>query len=175
MLIFAESSIYSLLVILCALCHEAGHIAAMYLLGAGISEISFLPFGADIRMKNNVGYIYELIIAASGPLSNIICGGILYGVYIFLPNKYILFCTFSSFFLAAINLIPAKSFDGGRIVSCLAMSLLEYEKALKLVRASELMSLLILTFFSVVSVKLSYFNLSIAAICIYLFVCVYLE
>jgi len=172
-LIFAESSIYSFVVLFCALIHEMGHIAAIYFLKAGISEISLLPFGAEIKMKNTVGYLYDFIIAISGPFSNIILGGIFWSIYLLCPHPVPLFGLISSLFLAAINLVPVKSFDGGRCVRSLAFSLMEYEKALRFIKITELLSLIVLTFLSFLAVRYSYFNISLCAICIYLFVCVY--
>ena len=172
-LIFSESSIYSLLVILCAVIHEAGHIAAIKLTNAGISEISLLPFGAEIKMKNNVGYIEEFVIALSGPFINIVSGALFYIIYRIYPCPQMLFCIISSLFLALVNLIPVKGFDGGRCVRCTALYFLQYEKALKLINASELLSLILLTIFSLATIKLSGFNISLCAICIYLFVSVY--
>lgn len=172
-LIFAESSIYSFVVLFCALIHEMGHIAAIYFLKAGISEISLLPFGAEIKMKNSVGYFYDFIIAISGPFSNILLGGIFWCIYLLYPHPTPLFGVISSIFLAVINLIPVKSFDGGRCIRSVAFSFMEYEKALRFIKISELLSLLILTFLSFLAVRYSYFNISLCAICIYLFVCVY--
>ena len=172
-LIFAESSVYSLIVIFCALIHELGHISAIYLLKAGISEISFLPFGAEIKMKNSVGYLQDFIIAISGPLSNLLLSGFFWCIYLLQPHPVPLFGVISSLFLAIINLVPVKSFDGGRCIRSVAFSFMEYEKALRFIKISELLSLLVLTFLSFLAVRYSYFNISLCAICIYLFICVY--
>lgn len=174
-LIFAESSIYSLAVVLCAMWHELGHIIAIYILGAGIAEISFLPFGVEIRMKNELSYRDDLIVAAAGPFFNLLSSGVFYVAYMAFPHPFLVFCAVCSLFLCGINLVPVKGFDGGRMVRSVVFSLTEYEKALKFIKISELLAFLLLTYFSLFAVKLSCFNISLIAICLYLFLSVYLK
>lgn len=172
-LIFAESSVYALAVLLCAVLHECGHIAVIKLEGMNIEEINLLPFGAEIRMRGDAGYFAEMKIAAAGPAVNLLSGFLLYPLFLIFPNPFVLFMILCSVFLAFINLIPIRGFDGGRIVRCAAFLCLQYEKALTLIRVSELVSLILLTAFSMSVLLFSSFNISLAAICVYLFVSVY--
>ena len=172
-LIFAESSIYSISVIFCAAVHELGHIAMIYFFGAGIREFRFLPFGAEIRMKREVNYSSELIISLAGPLANFVLAAVMYILFLFFPNPVILFTVICSIFLAVVNLVPVRGFDGGRMVRCIALSRLEYEKALKFIKISEQVSLIILSALSIAAIRAAAFNISLIIICLYLFVSVY--
>ena len=78
-----------------------------------------------------------------------------------------------SIFLAVVNLVPVRGFDGGRMVRCIALSRLEYEKALKFIKISEQVSLIILSALSIAAIRAAAFNISLIIICLYLFVSVY--
>ncbi|MBR5528712.1 MAG: hypothetical protein IKV97_06870 [Clostridia bacterium] len=168
-LILAESSVYSLMVLFCAAVHELGHVCAAKFLRAEICELAFLPFGAELKITGKLTYGSEILLHAAGPLFNLASGLSFLVVFLIFPCPYILFGSVCSFFLLAVNLVPASTLDGANIVRCLAFSHLEYQKALKASRLSELVSLVILTAVAVHTVIFCGFNLSVIGICIYLF------
>lgn len=172
-LFLADSSIYPLIVILCALFHECGHVLAMLFCGAGIREVYILPFGAQISTKYDMSYKKELVVAASGPFFSLLLSGFLAMSLCFFPCPQFLFGALCSLFLAVINILPIRSFDGGRITRCVFLLCLEYEKALKFIKISELCSLLMLSAFCAYTAIFFEFNLSLAGILIYLFLFVY--
>ncbi len=110
-----------------ALFHEAGHILAATLLNYRVNRIEILPVGVcasvDESLRNNP--VHEFIVAASGPLVNLI--GIVICIYayrFFNINTQIL--TLVNLYMLIINLLPVLPLDGGRILNaCLA---LEFKK-----------------------------------------------
>ena len=172
-LFLADSGVYSFIVILCAVLHEFGHIIAIHISGAKITDVCFLPFGMEIKTSGKTGYIHDFFISLAGPALNLLTFSICSAVFLFFKHPIILFCGICSLFLAVINLIPVRSFDGGRALKSLAFLFFEYEKALKIIHFSELFSLIILCFAACVSVILCEGNISLAVICIYIFVSAY--
>ena len=166
---FADFSAYSLAVIFCALFHELGHLFAIHLLGLSVGKITLFPFGVQINIKENYGYKKELLIALSGPCFGLFLSLVLFVICKFFPTPLIFFSAVSSLWLSLLNLLPIPSFDGSKALRCICFLLFRYEKALMLVRASELLSLLLLSVFCVTSVILSSYNLSLCAICVLLF------
>ena len=164
----AENSVYSLAVLFCAAFHEMGHIAAIYAQGASVAELSLLPFGAQIRLTKDVGYKKEAIIAASGPIFGAVLSALFFPLSIVFNSELLFFCAVCSLWLSAINILPARGFDGARILKCAFLQNFEYEKALTLIKSSELVSLVLLTLCVVATIIFSSCNLSLCAICIYL-------
>ncbi len=169
----ADSSVYSLAALFCAAFHELGHIAAIYACGSSVERFFLHPFGAEIKLSRDVCYKKELLIALSGPFAGILLSLLLFFISEFFPSPLIYFSAICSLWLAVFNLVPIRSFDGGRAARCLFLGIFPYEKALRLIRASELLSLLLLSALSAASAVFSSYNLSLCAICILLFVSVY--
>ncbi len=110
----------ALLTLIAAIIHEAGHILAGAVLFGGERMIPKGAFSGFRILRGGMSYKDELILASTGPLTNIV-------IYILcLP-----FCrsdTASEFALlnlltALSNLIPIYGYDGYRMLSC-AISLL---------------------------------------------------
>lgn len=145
----------------------------MFLLKIHIRELYILPFGAQISTLRDMPYKKEIVIAAAGPLFSLFLSGIFVSFLYISPCPQILFGAMCSLFLALINLVPVKSFDGGRITRCFLLLVMEYEKALKFIKISELCSLLLLSAFCAYTAIFFGFNLSLAGILVYLFLFVY--
>lgn len=172
-LCISNNPVFSLLVLLCALLHEASHIIAIVLCGGKITDFYFHPFGAEIKYSSSLSYKKDFIIALCGPLANLLTFA---GSLPFLninTNTYFMFFAFCSLFLALLNLLPLRSFDGGRMLGILYMSILPYEKALKLSKISELISLILLCVFCIFTIIFCGYNLSLIFICAYIFVSCY--
>lgn len=103
--------------------HEVGHILAAEALGIRLRRFSFSMLGARLLTESGtLSYPKEALLAAAGPAANLlgaayafplvrVCGG---GI-----RDFCVYFLISCVFLALLNLLPIKSFDGGRILYCL--------------------------------------------------------
>ena len=89
--------------------HEMGHLFAARLCGADIKSFTLDVVGAKMTLCGKLlSYKEEILIAAAGPLTNLITAGLLSS---FLGE----FASFSMM-LAILNLFPVFGFDGYRIL-----------------------------------------------------------
>ncbi len=130
------------LYILSATLHELGHLLAARMLGIEISEICFDHSGVRICTEDRlIPYKKEIILAASGPLVNLsvillsavgfMCSGTSAVRAVELCMLFMVdgvkttvgcgaFFALSSVIQCGINLLPVRTFDGGRILRCAA-------------------------------------------------------
>lgn len=137
-----SEKIYVLLVYICAAAiHEFGHIAAARVLGIKIKDISFDYSGLRLAIDEHLTpYSSEIWLAASGPLSNLLASCVVM-IFVNQSNRELLtmleaardfadggspsllgICGFfivASCVQATINILPVKTFDGGRIIQCM--------------------------------------------------------
>ena len=95
--------------LLAAVTHELGHYFAACLCGVKIEKMTFDVIGARMSLSGKlISYVDEAFIACAGPAVNFALAGL------FFP----LFSDFAEFslMLGMLNLIPAPSFDGYRIL-----------------------------------------------------------
>ena len=108
-------------ILLAALLHEAGHLVAAAIMKIPVKCIQIDIFGAYIRTDHpSCSYIKEAVLCLAGPVANIFSAA-------FLPQLLSIddpLFTISSAALAVINLLPIKSFDGGRALSCIMLRFL---------------------------------------------------
>ena len=124
-LLVGERSVWGLLSLAAALLHELGHLGAAAMVGIQPAEITVGALGA--RMGFSVpllSYRHELLIAAAGPGVNLLCiPPCLWGIRrlggLDGAGEYLLFFAAASLALAVINLLPLRTFDGGRILGAL--------------------------------------------------------
>ena len=120
-LIFGDNPKYAIIALSAAIIHEAGHILASHFLKMKLNSFSLKLFKANLGITLPLySYKKELLLSLAGPAANILSGVIAAYIYRnFQNNEYIIFGTVASFFLAILNLLPIKDFDGGRIFICL--------------------------------------------------------
>ena len=108
---------FVLIPISAAFIHEFGHLTAAKVMKLRIRSMKLGIFGAAIEVDMlNCSYAKEAVLALCGPLANIISALLVY-ISVGTESKHILLFLSSSLFFAALNLMPAGSFDGGRIFS----------------------------------------------------------
>ena len=121
-LIFGDNYKYTVVALCAALAHESGHIIAALILKMKLDGFTLNILGARIGISLPMySYKKELLLSLSGPIANITSGIISLCIYkssVTQTNTYLLFFTIASFFLAILNLLPIKGFDGGRIFVC---------------------------------------------------------
>ena len=96
--------------LLCALCHELGHLACIALCRVKVRGISFTAAGAviDTCLCDSKT---ELLCAAAGPAMGIVLG--------FTLLRYAPRTAMISFLLSVVNLLPLYPLDGGRMLRAL--------------------------------------------------------
>ncbi len=138
------------------LLHEAGHLAAIYLLEGKVSDVTVRPFGAVInRSENGTSYRGDIIISLSGPLVNIVS----FLICMWAGRRG----TFASasLILALINLIPSKPLDGYCALKAASLSLFSPSASEKICRTVSFVILGAIWIFSVYMIIYANFNLSL--------------
>lgn len=174
-----------LLLMLFAIIHELGHLAAGLILKFKPEEIKLTPVGLQIQFKvsdeeyklNNVkSYtIKKAIIALAGPLTNFIIATIMIAIAqinIDLQYTYMFsLIVYSNLLIAMFNLIPIYPMDGGRVVKEILSIILGKTKAYKITYMISKTVLILLT--AAASIAILYIhNIAVLIIIAYLW---YLE
>ena len=167
-LVLTENTVYSVGVLLCAVLHEAGHIAALYRCGGKLLSFSFLPCGLEIGMSP-LSYKKEIIVALCGPLANA-AAAVLFSLAAS-KGAFLLFCVDCNAFLALFNLLPLCGFDGALIVRNLSFLILPYQKALLVQKTLEPLCYALFLALCAAACRFSGFNLSLCVILFYVLCC----
>ncbi len=118
-LLLSERRAYTFTALAAAGIHEFGHIFAAKSRNIELSSLSLDMLGARVSVGTRLcSYRDEMILCAAGPLANFIFAALGAIIGSFYSNEYISFFTAASVALGSLNLLPIKSFDGGRILSC---------------------------------------------------------
>lgn len=115
------------------LLHEGFHVFVAGLLGLTTEKIEFFPFGGAAEIKNiNDNYIYEAIIAVSGPFISLFTGFLWEkGYSIGILPQWRDFVDFS-FNIALVNILPIYPLDGGRVLGCILKEICGEKKGRKI-------------------------------------------
>ena len=107
--------ILSLLLAVCI--HELGHLAAARRVGVRLGRLRMTATGFRmIADEAYPSYRAEAVVALGGPLANLLSAPLFYGL---LPAASPLGEVAPlSLYLAVLNLLPLRSFDGGRALVC---------------------------------------------------------
>ena len=168
---FIDSSIYAPLVVLSAMLHELGHLAALRNYGVAIEDVRLHPFGIEIKAPKlaYLPYRDELCVAAAGPLANVLAALCTVAIVALVGGfDGALFFTVCNLALAALNLMPVTGLDGGRMLSSLllpAMGLQRGEAVLQVVSGVALAAILTAGLFLL---YVTHYNFSLAMIGCYL-------
>jgi Zn-dependent protease/CBS domain-containing protein len=139
-----NSLVFILLLFLCVLLHEFGHIFAARGFGVETPDVTLLPIGGVARLARIPEEPYqELLIALAGPAVNVVIAGLLVVLFHAHPEPMHLAAVESTrvaltdrltevnLFLAVFNMIPAFPMDGGRVLRALLAIKLGYVQATK--------------------------------------------
>ena len=139
-LFITERSDVLLIYGICAVLHEAGHLIAARVRGIKVNEIRLDVSGVRICTEDGIGsYADEFILCMSGPLVNISIisiGALAFAIMDLSPDSIALslqafvageadsYVGAAAFFVlcavlqGGLNLLPIKTFDGGRMLYC---------------------------------------------------------
>lgn len=174
--IYAEPSVFTAEIIVCAVIHELGHIIAMSACGVKIHSITVMPFGAEIRSDvSMLPYMKEAFVASAGALANAVSGISSLAVYAFTHGVCPLFFAFANFFLAFINLLPIKTLDGGRALKSVLLAKISCGSAEKISDFVSLCTFALFASSAFYASGLPQSNLSLAFFCAYIFICAYIK
>jgi len=141
--------VVTLILFACVVIHELSHSLAAISMGYPVREIVLLPLGGVAQMEQVPERpAQELIMAAVGPLSNIVIAGALILVALLLPidlgralwrlltnpaslgwQDTLPYLIFTNLVLALFNLIPAFPMDGGRVLRALLGAVMPHARA----------------------------------------------
>ena len=168
----ADTSVWTLLCISAAVLHEAAHIAAVKLCREKIESVNIYPFGAEINIKGGIStYANDLAVSSAGVIAN----SAVFLTFFSVDNLYCKFFAAANIVLAAVNLIPVKGLDGGRIAESLLYMFLEYELASRIYIWLTYASMGLLAAVSAAAVILCDYNVSAAFVCAYMLIAVYVK
>jgi Zn-dependent protease len=159
-----------ILLFVCVTLHELGHSIVAMRFGIPVREIFLLPLGGVALMSRNpTRPLHELLIAAAGPLVNVMIAAVLFaagaanGLSV-LDGRGLLagdltpsFATLLIWLLAAnvslvlFNLIPAFPLDGGRMFRAILALFMSYRRATRIATAIGQLIAIGLGIFGVVS------------------------
>lgn len=135
-----EGIIFIILLFLCVLLHEFGHVFAARRYGVQTPDITLLPIGGVARLERIPEEpSQELIIALAGPAVNVVIAAILFvALGGFLPpesmdvqnpgTSMLARLAMVNVFLVVFNMIPAFPMDGGRVLRALLASRYGYQR-----------------------------------------------
>jgi Zn-dependent protease/predicted transcriptional regulator len=143
------SVIFILLVFLCVLAHEFGHIFTARIFGVQTPDVVLLPIGGVARLERIPEKpSEEFLIAIAGPLVNVVIAGLLLTIggadvssnaaFAGLDNTRIPMVdklAAVNLFLAIFNLIPAFPMDGGRVLRAALSARLGFVRATEIAAA----------------------------------------
>ena len=156
-----QIQLYAIIMIF-AFIHELGHLLSGMLLGMKPKKIEIKPYGVSISFeltpkdynkkigKGNLLEVKKIIVALSGPLTNLICIIIFYNINIGI--FYNLIIIYSNILLLLFNLIPIYPLDGGRIIKEILHITIGKRKAEKYVNKISFITISIITVISSIAV-----------------------
>lgn len=166
-LLVFDRSLTILIPLAAALLHELGHISVMLLCGVSVRRIDITLFGAEISggCLDNAKKAARIAIYSAGAAVNLLSGCIGEA----LGLRFFADCSFA---LAAVNLLPIKTLDGGCIVNTIFEDVGCGQFIIELLSA---LSLFVLWLAAAYVLLLCGGNLSLMAFIAYLFVTLYLD
>lgn len=164
-----SSSPHPFLLVFCYLIHEAGHIFFAKLNRIEMNRIKFGSFKMRLFYDcSSSSYKAELWVCAGGIIFNLIC--FIFAIPFSNLNDATYFFSICNLSLALMNLYPASTLDGGRILKCILMLLLDVERAHKIFRIISFLFAFILWIFAVYLLLIFDSNASLFFISVFLLI-----
>lgn len=143
MLLLGEGRELVAVTLLAALLHETGHVVAARLLHLPLRELRLSALGARLVLKGSLlSYGEEWALCAAGPIFSLMGAAIAMLLRTAFPSAELF--AMVSLFLGVLNLLPIRSFDGGRMADALLHRLLPERWADGILNASSFLCLFLL-------------------------------
>lgn len=127
---------------LAALLHEAGHLLAARLLGIPLGRFRLGLRGARLEVKGRMlSYGEEWLLAAAGPLFSLLGAA---GGALFWSSSAARIFSCASLLLGLLNLLPIRSFDGGRMLAAMLSACLSPRAVCAILRGASFLCLSLL-------------------------------
>ena len=117
-MIITDQSGICIAAIAAALVHEAGHLLAARWMHIALSGVRVELFGARIAIGSGaVSYGQEWVLCAAGPFASLLLAAAV--APLGRSSEFFLALAYASLLLGGLNLLPIRSFDGGRMTEVL--------------------------------------------------------
>ena len=165
----ADRSLLLLIPAAAALCHETGHIIVMLALGIEVRRVEITLFGAEIRSLPypKPGLVGQAAVYFGGAAANLLTGTLA----LLCRSGFFAACSFA---LAAVNLLPIRTLDGGQILEVLLIRLCP-GRADRIMDITSLIFIMLLWLASAYIILLCQGNLSLLLFSAYMFVTLFLS
>ena len=161
---------YMLPTLFAVIIHEAAHLFVMWVQDCAPLSIRFIPASVQINKKFSFSPKNDILIAAAGPVANLLLCCCLYFNYAAFGNLTILYYALLNLIIGCFNLLPVKGLDGGTIAYTLICKFKGQQRAALVMR---IITLIIAAAVIILAVTLTLrhkFNISVYIVGIYLLV-----
>ena len=134
--LISSANKFTLLSFLAAAIHETGHLFASKLFKIRICELNFGLLGARLKTSDSLSsYNQEILLCFFGPFFNFLSALVvyIYSMQIGRLSEATEFFIASSLILGGLNLLPIRTFDGGRILEAILSSFVSIEKVYRII------------------------------------------
>lgn len=147
--------------------HEAGHLAAMFVLHCQPKIINLIPGSIQIVRGFGVRAQGEFFILLSGPLSNLLFAAIAFMLYYFLKAPFFISFSAVNLLIFAFNLLPVRGLDGGSILYLTLSKIVSSSKCEVILDILSLLCGALAVFLGVSGILMGKINLSLAVLGLY--------
>lgn len=137
--VWLEGLAPAVLLLLAAVLHECGHLAAMRAFGIPVKRLDIEPMGALIAYDDSL-----CPLNASAWIAFAGAGANLLSMTVTLPfarDVYVLFFALANGFLAILNLLPWEKLDGGKLLLCVLLTRFTADRSERICRVCSRLSL----------------------------------
>ncbi|MBQ9804890.1 MAG: M50 family metallopeptidase [Clostridia bacterium] len=147
-LILGDQTALALMTLLAAFTHEVGHLIAAKCMRIPLSRMQIDLLGARLEVQGRVlSYSEEWLLAAAGPLSSLLSA--IAVAPLWSRSEWAVLFSCASLLLGLLNLLPIRTFDGGRMLESFLSARTSWQTTRVVMRGCSFLFLFLLFAFSV--------------------------